>query len=93
MPLKPSDLYATKHHHEVYNAAFLQAFPDKEFWFPNREKAPWHLQAKSIDGVLLNFYPHSMKAHTNGDKCVMGIEAMRELFLLEDVSLIDKDDP
>jgi len=90
--LKPSDLYASKHFHQLNNAQFVKAFSDKKFWWPNREKAPWQLQSKSIGGLLLNFYPHLLKAHADGDKCVVGIRAMQELFLLEDISLIE-DDP
>lgn len=32
------------------------------FYFPNKTKAPWQLQA-NIGGENVNFWPHKMKAH------------------------------
>lgn len=91
MGLTVEGLYNAKPHHRSNNEAFLRHFADKldVFWFPNRTAAPWHLQAHSNFGVLLNFFPHTMKAHADGDKCVMGLKAMRNLFNLQDVDLIE----
>lgn len=84
-------LYEGKPHHRPNNEAFLEAFADRlgDFWFPNWTQAPWHLQILSSGGVLLHFYPHTLKAHADGDKCVFGVEAMRELLDLQDVELIE----
>lgn len=36
-----------------------------DLFFPNVEKAPWHVQAE-INGVTMNFYPHKMLAYADG---------------------------
>jgi len=38
---------------------------DNDVFFPNWERAPWHVQAE-INGHTLNFYPHKMLAYVDG---------------------------
>ena len=35
-----------------------------DLFFANYDKAPWHVQAE-INGITLNFYPHTMKAYSD----------------------------
>lgn len=86
------ELYETKQHHRENNQLFrdfMSENPLIHFWHPNKAQAPWHVQARSPGGVLLNFYPHTLKAHADGAKCVAGIEAMWELLLLEDEKVLE----
>jgi hypothetical protein len=45
---------------------FVEAFSKNKWlqslYWPNKLKAPWHLQMK-VNGRLINFWPHRMKAH------------------------------
>lgn len=43
----------------------MQQHPDLEFFQPNPEKAPWHVQCRVGNGVLINFWPHVRKAMIN----------------------------
>lgn len=49
--------------------------PDLEFFQPNSELSPWHVQA-SINGNLLSFWPHVLKGCLDGYKAVVGAQAI-----------------
>jgi hypothetical protein len=51
--------------------AIMEMFPAVEFFHPNYDEAPWHVQAE-IDGVIYNFWPHVMKAQQEYCKSVQG---------------------
>lgn len=57
-------------------------FPWLEFFQPNPEKAPWHVQALVSKGIgngdiILNFWPHTGKAQREDCASVQGLEAIR----------------
>jgi len=69
--------------HAENNAAFLRVvkdFPELELFQPSPQKAPWHVQAIIKFGqypIILNFWPHTMKAQRDGFKAVEGASAIR----------------
>ena len=73
------NLYQNPHRqdHAENNAAFLRVvkeFPELHLYQPSPERAPWHWQAvfEGRDPVLLNFWPHLMKAQRDGCKAIEG---------------------
>ncbi len=59
-----------------------ERFPWLEFKQPSPKKAPWHVQAiisrgEGMDGIVLNFWPHTGKAQREHCASVQGIEAIR----------------
>lgn len=52
-----------------------------EFFKPNPEKAPWHIQVKidcaTGEPIWLNFWPHTGKAQRDGCPSVAGEESIR----------------
>lgn len=69
-----------------------QAFPNIEFYYPNKEVAPWHIQAK-VNETVINFWPHFAKGGFSGDKSVTGRDALMALLeqaeLAEEVALLE----
>ena len=61
---------------------FMRRFPWADFFQPNAEKAPWHVQCilKSEEGYshTLNFWPHKLKGQYDG-KSVEGMEGLRDI--------------
>lgn len=54
--------------------------PELEFFHPNRELAPWHIQARLDNGELLNFWPHKVKGMIQDRPPVrVGIDAIEEM--------------
>jgi hypothetical protein len=54
------------------------------FYQPSPERAPWHVQARVLDGAradgytpLINFWPHRNRAQPEGETSVEGEEAIR----------------
>ena len=64
-------------------AGVLRRFPDVETYFPNRAKAPWHVQARipsaTGEDIVLNFWPHKCKAQRDGCYAVEGEDAITGL--------------
>ena len=71
--------------HAENNTEFVRvvnAFPGLSLFFPNAGKAPWHVQAIIDCGheqILINFWPHSLKAQRDGCKAVEGAGAIKAL--------------
>ena len=62
-------LWSNKSWHEENIVAFrefLRRNPQLDFYFPNFRDAPWHLQARTQDGEVLDFWPHKNKGCYNG---------------------------
>ncbi len=73
-----------------------ERFPWLEFKQPSPEKAPWHVQAtiscgEGMDGIVLNFWPHTGKAQRDGCASVRGLEAIR-LMIAEAIDDSTEDD-
>ena len=73
-------LYGRAHH-----AANLQQFErlmqmnnDIQFYQPDPERAPWHVQAK-VNGVTLNFWPHLLKGNVERTRAVQGYSALQRM--------------
>lgn len=67
--------------HGINNQNFATAIVpyNLDLFRPSPEKAPWHLQTKIDFGhypIVLNFWPHKMKAQREGFKAVEGINAV-----------------
>lgn len=73
--------------HAENNAAFVRVvneFPQLYVFQPSPAKAPWHWQAVVEQGgpvVLLNFWPHTLKAQRENCRSVEGEDAIRALIL------------
>ena len=73
----------------------MESHKDLDFFFPNYEKAPWHVQVDFGGGIVMNFWPHQNKAQIQYERSVEGpLEIRRkikEAILLshEDVDLIE----
>lgn len=69
--------------HAENNAAFLRVvkdFPSLEIIQPSPQKAPWHFQTIIAFGqypIIINFWPHTLKAQRDGFKSVQGADAIR----------------
>lgn len=78
--LKISDLYWNRKTNKGYPecADFLVMLRKSpyanEFYFPNWEKAPWHLQAK-INGSIIDVWPHKRKWRSDNSPAVEGKNA------------------
>jgi len=96
------ELYATEDWHCENNDAFLRAVAPfgLKLFKPNPERAPWHVQAVidlGAESVLLNFWPHKLKAQRDGCHSVVGIDAILKMIAeavsdaerLQDFSLIE----
>ena len=61
-------------------------YPDVQFFQPNAEAAPWHVQAifPRPDGTRchLDFWPHKMKGRADNGASVAGPQALRDLLEL-----------
>lgn len=66
---------------------FVSAFRDffsmnnmlQELFWPNYQKAPWHMQMRIGDSVI-NFWPHKLKAHVSYESTTAnGIEEIAAL--------------
>lgn len=68
--------------------------PEAEFFQPSPEQAPWHVQARLPNGVLLNFWPHTGKGMIQDDPPVVLWHEVEALFDAEadDFDLIDLSD-
>lgn len=79
----------------LFQRRVVQANPDIEFFRPDPDAAPWHVQAL-VNGRTVNFWPHVMKANIEREPAVVGIEAVIDLVdscrLDEDFQLIDDED-
>ena len=67
-------------------------YPQIKFFQPNKEKAPWHVQAL-IDGdetELMDFWPHKMKGHRENGLSVEGEDEVRAII---DAALDEALDP
>lgn len=53
-------------------------FPQVGFFQPSPEKAPWHVQCQ-IEGIFLNFWPHTGKAQREYCPSVVGCAAAESL--------------
>lgn len=75
---RPEQVDNVKMFHKI-----MERFPWIVWYHPNKDKAPWHLQAKidCITGVpvFLNAWPHKGKVAWDSGKPVVGYEAIREL--------------
>jgi len=70
----------------------------QSLYWPNRSAAPWHLQMQ-LNGRLINFWPHKMKAHVADES--RSVEGIQEVFAtirrverdtLEDFDLLEDDE-
>jgi len=97
------DFYAKYDWHHENVASFrelVKEFPALNLFFPNKEKAPWHVQAM-IEGtpysIMVNFWPHVMKGQRDGCHAVEGyggihdmlIEAFNDAAIGDDFELIE----
>ena len=61
----------------------VRAAPGLNLYFPNFKSAPWHVQAKMVsvdnEAIVLNFWPHVLKANREGEHAVTGYEAIMNL--------------
>lgn len=51
---------------------------DIKFFQPRPDVAPWHVQAE-VNGFLMNFWPHLLKANFDGEKSVTGYDNIQRL--------------
>lgn len=73
----------------------MEEFPDVDFFQPNREKAPWHVQAileAEPEPIELNFWPHKLKGQRRPLKAVEGADAIRDLIQEAIIDAITPDD-
>lgn len=79
--LLTTDLYWKHDPMEVDWFLRLQTiFPRIKFFHPNQEKAPWHVQARLDNGVILNVWPHVVKAMIQDmPPAVQGAQSVEEL--------------
>lgn len=75
---------------------FMRQHLDVEFFQPAPDKAPWHVQARLDNGVLINFWPHVVKAMIENDPPVRhGIAEieilMHEARTIQDIEVIEDD--
>jgi len=57
---------------------FANSNPSLEFYWPNRDKAPWHIQCVTKigdDDVEMNFWPHKSKAQFKYEKAIEPLSA------------------
>ena len=83
-------LYARHEWHHENCAEFVDGLKDfsLKLFHPSPDKAPWHLQAYLNYGghvVVVNFWPHTLKAQRDGCHSVQGVAAIREM-LVEAIS-------
>lgn len=74
--------------------SFMDRHRDLSFFQPSPEKAPWHVQCKLDNGVLVNFWPHAFKAMiqdcpptvsgAEADDLIADAKTWREEVVLED---------
>lgn len=61
---------------------YMARFPWVDFYQPNVLSAPWHVQAviptKAGDDILIDFWPHKMKAYYLGFGTFEGSDGLRE---------------
>jgi hypothetical protein len=57
---------------------FVERNPNVEFRNPSPVAAPWHVQA-TVNGVLINFWPHKMKGQIDGERCKSGAKALQAM--------------
>jgi hypothetical protein len=64
----------------AYFDDIIAAYPSITFFQPSPNKAPWHVQAiLDVEGeepIVLNFWPHKMKAQRQPCMSVEGIDAI-----------------
>ena len=62
-----------------------------DLYWPNKDKAPWHLQA-TVGKEKMNFWPHVMKSHVEYTKDVaVGFKAMRAMIRAAKIGEEDDD--
>jgi hypothetical protein len=63
--------------------AIKKRFEWMEFYQPQPEKAPWHVQVRidcaTGEPIWLNFWPHKGKAQRHGCSVVIGYDATRAM--------------
>lgn len=72
---------------QVENVEMFRRIQDRyewmDFFHPNAEKAPWHIQVKidcaTGEPIWLNFWPHKGKAQRSGCAPVIGEDAIRSM--------------
>lgn len=67
----------------AYFEQYMARFPWVNFYQPNIASAPWHIQAaipaKGDDDILIDFWPHKLKAWCSGFGTVEGVDGLREI--------------
>lgn len=76
--------YSTENWHDQNNAAFANAVEPfgLNLFKPNHAAAPWHFQAvidRGAETILINFWPHKMKAQREGCRAVEGVDAILQM--------------
>lgn len=69
--------------------AIMDEYPYVRFFLPSASKAPWHMQAlihADDEPIVLNFWPHKLKAQRQGCQSVEGEAA---IYALIDEALAD----
>ena len=63
---------------ETLKIAFTGITTSLEFYWPNRDKAPWHIQCVTKigdDDVEMNFWPHKSKGQFKYEKAIEPLSA------------------
>jgi len=74
----------------------LHRYPWLEPYWPNKDAAPWHVQARleTVHGyhITLNFWPHKLKGAIENGKPVTGYDGIREM-ITEAIEMCQDDHP
>jgi hypothetical protein len=68
---------------------FMDRYREVEFFQPAPEVAPWHVQARLDNGVLINFWPHVVKAMIENDPPVRKGIAAIDILMHEARTIVD----